>query len=65
MRLSAFAAEWFVVHHGERRVSHWVSAFHASEAVAMPLGIERDDRFVDDGRATTLAASSELVSIAR
>lgn len=64
MRLGAFAAKWFVVHDRESGVGHWISAFHASEAVTVPLGVQRNDGLVGDGAAAAVAAGCELVSIA-
>lgn len=65
MRLGAFAAKRFVVHYGEGGVCHRVSAFHASEAVTVPLSIEGDDGLIRDGGTAALAASCELVGVAR
>lgn len=64
MRLGAFAAKWFVVHDRESGVCHWVSAFHASETITVPLGVQRNDGLVGDGAAAPVAAGCELVSIA-
>lgn len=63
--LGALAAERLVVHDGECRVCDGVAAFVASEAFAVPLGVERDDGLVHDGLAAALAARRELVRVAR
>jgi len=62
--LGAFAAQRFVVHHGECRVGHRVGAFGASEAITVPLSVEGDDSLVDDGLGAAGAARRELVSVA-
>lgn len=63
--LGALAAEGLVVHHGEGGVGHGVPAFVASEALAVPLGVQRDDGLVHDGLRAAFTARRELVRVAR
>lgn len=41
-----------------------VCTYHASEAVTVPLGVQRDDGLVSDGSAAAVATRRELVSVA-